>query len=1139
MRFQWKGSKENYNKKGFLKISSSLLLCIFILGLIVIPKSEPVSADEIKPKIDVTYLGSKPQEPMTGQDIEVRYQVTPQPFQYKIVKPKEIVLVLDGSGSMNDNNKIGNLKAAANAFIDKLKPVENLKIGIVVYNYIAKINPTENKSINENEYLLDVRDPRLKAVINNIKPYSQTGTGDGLRVGEFLLQKGDPNADKTLILMSDGEPTCYSIKKTGQYYEKIDGFNYLENSNEIDIRVDDYAYRGKSGLEYATTIGDIIKKKNHNIFSIGYGLGYANSSSNIKMQKIHTSMGGVVNKDPSDINNTFFASDEGAIESIFGKIADKLLKSYSINDVKVNAYLGSGLTAVDGFEVNGNNKDVISVPPIVYELTKINGEDWYTAKPIIITFKIKANEAGKYHIFDSNSKLEYTAVDGKKISIPITDDSIVIKKFAIEDSKKLQVDFYPEKSGYLMGDSAKVVAGFTKPEGDEFNFNNAKFDITNGIPIAIELKEGKPGLDFGTINDGVPTQQYSFNIKDNITESTNETTSHIINGKYSYIVKQDGSTAEISGSKDAAINIKRGSVLAEIVDINGEKINSGIKVSLQDTSTNSTFSTRESNEITNGIVKFNTIPTGNYKMTLTNIPAGYEFKNGKEAIVSVNYENNIAKYTFVLNDISSISVNPNININYKRSIPENPTVGENIDVDYEIVPESFKLSKSEREEIVLVLDGSNVNKLKVDANKFIQNLKTFMNGWHPEGILYNVKIGIVVYSSGANIYETNSSEILIDKDDGGFEKFINGIEPSKGENIGEGLKKAEYILTHPEKSSVNANKTVILMSELPTEYDMKMGSVIKDKGYNVFTIGYGLGNKDKEKKMKEIHSSMGGTDKTFFKSGTEVIGNIIEKMNSKESLQKYYRVNNLELKVRTGDAFDEVDGFGEGNNKAHTIKIPEIIYEKNEKNQQYEAKKIPKTFKIKANKPGEHYVFNETNENLMEYTNFKNEKISKKIPNHKINISDSIYEIKHGLYEGVKDNQIYISEENVTIAGGTNVNFGAEFTIKSTIPTIKLDIDKNYENIKNIKVYKLVEGKLVELGSEIVQGTDTTNEKSYKIVLPKGISTGTKILIRYSAKLPNSKKIEYINSIKVGSSLKNATVTTTDTDEKDRLPDLF
>ena len=161
MRFKWKGNKENYNKKGFLKISSSLLLCIFILGLIVIPKSEPVSADEIKPKIDVTYLGSNPQEPMTGQDIEVRYQVTPQPFQYKIVKEKEIVLVLDGSESMKYNNKMKNLKAAANAFIDKLRNVENLKVGIVVYDFEAETNP--NRNISKNEYLLDVKDNRIKS----------------------------------------------------------------------------------------------------------------------------------------------------------------------------------------------------------------------------------------------------------------------------------------------------------------------------------------------------------------------------------------------------------------------------------------------------------------------------------------------------------------------------------------------------------------------------------------------------------------------------------------------------------------------------------------------------------------------------------------------------------------------------------------------------------------------------------------------------------------------------------------------------------------------------------------------------------------------------------------------------------------
>ena len=31
----------------------------------------------------------------------------------------------------------------------------------------------------------------LKAIISDIRPYGQTNTGDGLRMGEFLLQQGD------------------------------------------------------------------------------------------------------------------------------------------------------------------------------------------------------------------------------------------------------------------------------------------------------------------------------------------------------------------------------------------------------------------------------------------------------------------------------------------------------------------------------------------------------------------------------------------------------------------------------------------------------------------------------------------------------------------------------------------------------------------------------------------------------------------------------------------------------------------------------------------------------------------------------------------------------------------------------------
>ncbi|MBU3137897.1 VWA domain-containing protein [Clostridium gasigenes] len=1144
MRFKWKGNKENYNKKGFLKISSILLLCIFILGLIVIPKSEPVSADEIKPKIpliDITYLGTNPQEPMVGQDIEVRYQVTPQPFQYKISKPKEIVLVLDASGSM-DGIKLTNLKAAANTFINKLKDVKKLKVGIVVYSTNADINPISG---TVNDKLFDITDQELKDVINGINAGGGTNTGEGLRKGEYLLSKDTSNADKTLILMSDGEPTFYSgegkYKKLSSYdsrgqlyyYYDLDyDYTKIDNNNP---RIGGPGGSDENGdcLEYAKKIGNIIRAEEYNIFSIGYGL---DDEGNSKMQEIHTSMGGVVNKDPSNINNTFFASDNGAIESIFNKIADKLLDSYSINDVKLSGNLGSAFTSVGGFEASGNNLAVIKVPPIVYELTKINGEDWYTAKPIIITFKIKANEVGKHHIFDSNSKLEYTAVDGKKISIPIADTSIVIKEFTIEDSKKLQVDFYPEKSGYLMGDSANVIAGFTKPKGNEFNFNNAKFDITNGIPTAIELKEGKPGLDFGTINEGVPTQQYSFNIKDNITETTNETTNHTINGKYSYVVKQDGSTAEISGSKDAAINIKRGSVLVEVVDTKGEKINSGIKVSLQDTSINSVFSPKESEEIDNGIVKFNTIPTGNYKVTLTNIPAGYEFTNGNEAIVSVNYENNIAKYKFVLNGENNDK--PNIKVTLKSGENMSTTLGEKVDITYGITAESFEYNKysNESKDVVLVIDTTSADQAgeywKIKDSIKQQIVNEFMKN-------NNVKMGIVSFDDKG----VRNTPQELTNDTGVINEYITNIIQTDDKrvdtngDITKAIIEADRIL----QNGTSTNKSMVFVTFGDIKYEEATINNIREKKYNIFTTYVRAGGN--QSNIRVLYKYLNGIDDNYIKNegnnGNELMTGIMGRLKErlKGELINQYIVKDALLNFDLGESLDPISGFVSNSSKTVQVKIPEIKYILNTSKAIYEPQAINDIIiGVQPNRIGD--IEFGTNNNIS-YKNLLGGNISKKIDIPKINVIDGVYEIKHGLYEGVKDKQISISEANVTIAGGTNVNFGAEFTTKSTIPTIDLDIDKNYENIKNIKVYKLVNGELVELVMQITQGSDIINKKSYKMVLPTGIAPGTKILIRYSAKLPNSRKVVYINNIKVGSSLKNATVTTTDTDEKDRLPDLF
>ena len=43
-------------------------------------------------------------------------------------------------------------------------------------------------------------------------------------------------------------------------------------------------------------------------------------------------------------NSTFFASDEGAIDAVFEKIAEQLIKSYSFNDAQLNLQLADSVT---------------------------------------------------------------------------------------------------------------------------------------------------------------------------------------------------------------------------------------------------------------------------------------------------------------------------------------------------------------------------------------------------------------------------------------------------------------------------------------------------------------------------------------------------------------------------------------------------------------------------------------------------------------------------------------------------------------------------------------------------------------------------------------------------------------------------
>ncbi len=105
-----------------------------------------------------------------------------------------LIFVIDVSGSMDLENRLGAVKEALRALLDGLRQTD--RVGIVVYGSSgrARLQPT----------LLSERD-RILDAINQLQPDGRTNAEEGLRLGyEMATMNYDPGRINRLILCSDG-----------------------------------------------------------------------------------------------------------------------------------------------------------------------------------------------------------------------------------------------------------------------------------------------------------------------------------------------------------------------------------------------------------------------------------------------------------------------------------------------------------------------------------------------------------------------------------------------------------------------------------------------------------------------------------------------------------------------------------------------------------------------------------------------------------------------------------------------------------------------------------------------------------------------------------------------------------------------
>ena len=342
---------------------------------------------------------------------------------------------------------------------------------------------------------------------------------------------------------------------------------------------------------------------------------------------------------------------------------------------------------------------------------------------------------------------------------------------------------------------------------------------------------------------------------------------------------------------------------------------------------------------------------------------------------------------------ATVSDKPDFDI--KFSVSETAVLGEDIVVKGQIIPKPFEIPVPEKE-VVFVVDVDPLNNGKLSS--LISKIKTFISKITNNE---NIKIAIIAYDKDAEIKRANNIALL---DSEKASEIINKLNKEKNTktNTGEALRKALYLL-NSEESKVDANKTIILISDsIPTastlyskgsglegnfytninkenyenattdnvsdynrdlEYAKIMGELINKKGYNVFTIGYGLDkNNEGYQPLREIHQAMSGNDMTNNdndeKNGFFIAGDnkdIVEKMFSDiaDKVLQNYSLNNIDMNINfTGDFSLNIEG--------NTVNLSNInyklVYTSNGK-AEYEADPIPFEFTIKANTVGYQQIF--------------------------------------------------------------------------------------------------------------------------------------------------------------------------------------
>lgn len=145
----------------------------------------------------------------TEEEAEVTLNITGTP-PVNVVKPNDVILIIDRSGSMLQENKMNAAKEAAKQFIDLIDFTKH-RVGIVDFSSDAR------------QFDLTTDAAAAKAYIDKLSANGATATGDAIDKARELLANHRPEAQPVIVLMTDGDATVpqgtayeYALQKANE-----------------------------------------------------------------------------------------------------------------------------------------------------------------------------------------------------------------------------------------------------------------------------------------------------------------------------------------------------------------------------------------------------------------------------------------------------------------------------------------------------------------------------------------------------------------------------------------------------------------------------------------------------------------------------------------------------------------------------------------------------------------------------------------------------------------------------------------------------------------------------------------------------------------------------------------------------------